>query len=712
MNICFIGKYPPIQGGVSRDNFWSSYALAQAGFEVHVVTNAQEVEYQFRIFEDSSLTPFLNSLKEQEDKGSIQVHYSSNVSTTAYIPWANPFVTKLAAIATEVVEKYGCDLIYSYYLEPYAVAAHLVSHWTGIPYGIRHAGSDVGRLFQFPELRTTYTRVLQDADYIFVSPNTLRRFLHLGVDWERLYTFNAHSLPTEYFCPTFPPLNVSQYLLTVKEHFPASRYQGIFQRFLEKPFDPSLPTIGIYGKTGQTKGSFDLLQALSKLHKAGIKFNFLALTQGHIPVTTAFAQAIQEYALEEVAWLLPFMPHWEVPRFIRACTVVCFLERDFSIPIHHPAVPREVLACGTCLILSREIAAKQVYKDRLADGSNVILVDPHNIDELATALQTVICNPQVAQEIGARGYKDVSSHLEDFAAYTNGLAFTFDTIFQDVRERRNLMSVSEMQACLARLYVNRPFRQLFHLNEDLVFQEYKLDDEERQVLKNIDKRMLDYFANSLINKRKKRFQSIFPLLNQVLGPEFERYYERYYHVYPAKPHEPTLQQVLDFGDFMEQCLAVDADVAPYAGELARYEKLCFSTKFQPSPQDTFATINEKHSVSQQLLDRSVCPLLSPSVQIAEFQYNVDKIASTLQLQQEPGDVQKGSYWMIFQQTDTTQPRIFSISPAIGHLLELCDGQHTLLDIIQIMQRITGRSNLESIIDRSLQDLHNLSIVGV
>src|SRR5436190_19680886 len=49
MKLCFVGKYPPIQGGVARDSFWAAIALAQQDVEVHVVTNAREVEAEFRV---------------------------------------------------------------------------------------------------------------------------------------------------------------------------------------------------------------------------------------------------------------------------------------------------------------------------------------------------------------------------------------------------------------------------------------------------------------------------------------------------------------------------------------------------------------------------------------------------------------------------------------------------------------------------------------
>ena len=49
MRLCYISKYPPVQGGVSRQNFWMARALADRGIEVHLVTNAPEVEEGFRI---------------------------------------------------------------------------------------------------------------------------------------------------------------------------------------------------------------------------------------------------------------------------------------------------------------------------------------------------------------------------------------------------------------------------------------------------------------------------------------------------------------------------------------------------------------------------------------------------------------------------------------------------------------------------------------
>ena len=47
MRICIIGKFPPIQGGVSMRTYWTAHALAMHGYEVHVVTNAKEAQARF-----------------------------------------------------------------------------------------------------------------------------------------------------------------------------------------------------------------------------------------------------------------------------------------------------------------------------------------------------------------------------------------------------------------------------------------------------------------------------------------------------------------------------------------------------------------------------------------------------------------------------------------------------------------------------------------
>ena len=63
------------------------------------------------------------------------------------------------------------------------------------------------------------------------------------------------------------------------------------------------------------------------------------------------------------------------------------------------------------------------------------------------------------------------------------------------------MSMAEMQACLARLYVDRAFRRLFALEPETVLREYRLSAEEAEALRALDGNALERFARSLRSKR-------------------------------------------------------------------------------------------------------------------------------------------------------------------------------------------------------------------
>ena len=130
------------------------------------------------------------------------------------------------------------------------------------------------------------------------------------------------------------------------------------------------------------------------------------------------------------------------------------------------------------------------------------------------------------------------------------------------------MSLAEMQSCLARLYTDFAFQQLYFLDPAISLKEYQLSPLERQALAGLNRTQLKRFAVSLINKRRDRFEIAFPLLFKAAGPQISRYFPRFYHLFRSQNEEA---QFLEFGRFMEQTLRADPEVPPYLSELARYE---------------------------------------------------------------------------------------------------------------------------------------------
>lgn len=403
-----MGKYPPIQGGVSAQTYWAARGLAERGHEVFVVTNADEVEDTYRI--DLDGCDPADYAPTFPNGGMVRVYGLDPADRRiSHIPQSNPFVSRLAGLAAQVVREHGCERIVASYLEPYGVAGHLAATWTGVPLLVRHAGSDVDRLMRLPELAVTYREVLRAATAVITPRATTGRMLALGVAADALRSAPLLAVPTVAFNPTAEPLTPAE----VERLARLLPYRGGSDRV----FDPSRPTVGIYGKPGETKGTYDLLAAAALLRADGLDFNLLMLTgpshAGRIEPLLADGR------LADRTFVLPFLPHWRVPRFIRTCTAVCFLERDFPIAIHGPTIPREVLACGTCLVLSDEIYRKQSYRDDLVDGTNVVLVpDPKDRPALAARLRPLLDKPALAIEIGARG-RLVTAHLDRFDRFVD-----------------------------------------------------------------------------------------------------------------------------------------------------------------------------------------------------------------------------------------------------------------------------------------------------
>ena len=82
LKLCIIGKYPPIQGGVSCQMYWLARCFAETGNQVHFVTNANEVELDYRIYipeqENSKLECSF------ENGGYVKLHKTQEVKQAKY----------------------------------------------------------------------------------------------------------------------------------------------------------------------------------------------------------------------------------------------------------------------------------------------------------------------------------------------------------------------------------------------------------------------------------------------------------------------------------------------------------------------------------------------------------------------------------------------------------------------------------------------------
>jgi glycosyltransferase involved in cell wall biosynthesis len=412
VRICIIGKYPPIQGGVSTRSYWTAHALAARGHEVHVVTNAKEAGSPFRVY----MRPQdWKACEASNGRGSVRVHWSDPVDRSqSYIPMASPFVSKLAGIAVHVALEHPFDVIYAHYLEPYGVAGHLAAEIIGVPHVVRLAGSDAGRLWHHPQLQPVYDHVLRSAKAVIAAGEVARRAIERGVAVERVVWGGAFAVPDDVFAPQGPLLDVADLRRAVES-------EPEFRNCVWGDFAGQSPYFGVYGKLGETKGSFALLAAMQRLKAQGLEVGLVALAHGTTPVQRRFRAAVRKLGLTDRMLQLPFLPNWRVPEFLRSSLAVCCLEQDFPIGLHSPIVALETLLSGACLVASTEVIRKLPAYGRLVHRYGCIAIDDvTDIEMLASELAAIARDPRPAAALGTRGRR-FACELQRGAQFPNKL---------------------------------------------------------------------------------------------------------------------------------------------------------------------------------------------------------------------------------------------------------------------------------------------------
>jgi glycosyltransferase involved in cell wall biosynthesis len=369
--------------------------------------------------------------------GSVKVFNTTALGRNDVIPWAQPYATKLFGLGLETLASQPCDLIVGWYFEPYGLVAAQLAQALGCPFILRHAGSDIGRLIKHQNLGPAYRWALSLASKILTTAQTAPLLVDMGARESACHVTRGSAIP-RYFMGRIPKLDLPVIVSAAEPWYEKMGLDGTATDVLHQGLGnharllSGLPVIGVYGKVGRSKGSYDLLDTLEGMLADGDDFEFLAISGGQPAVFQAYLHHLASKSrLRERAVTLPFMAQWRIPGFLRACDLVCFLERDFAITFHAPKVATEVLASGTALVCSGEIADKQYYSESLVPGKNYLRVDdPKNHDSLRDVLAYGLRHERERRDMAIHG-RLLARHLDNTATATDGYA---DAIEQSLME--------------------------------------------------------------------------------------------------------------------------------------------------------------------------------------------------------------------------------------------------------------------------------------
>lgn len=646
LRVCIVGKYPPIEGGVSATTYWLARGLASRGHEIHVVTNADEVEDRFRMRLDPADADMLQP--RFGNGGFVRVHHieAFDPVAMAHIPSANPYFTRLASLATDVVRRYHCDVILASYLEPYGISGWFAAQRCGRPLLIRHAASDIDRLARVPDLALTYKEILRDATAVLTFPRLVRRFAGMGVPLSQIAQAPPYRHDFRYFSPDGAALDLDEVALCDGAGKPLQRQRT------------GIPTFGVYGKVGAAKGTLDLISALDRLASEGRPFRLAAMVGEESGRT--LRNRLVEAGIAEQTLILPFLPNWRVPEFIRACTAVCFLERGFPVTIHGPMIAREVLACGSCLVVSKEIADKHQNSERLVDGTHFLVVaDPRDIDELTACLRAVIQDPAKAQRIGAAGARAVAQP----GAYER-----FVTSWEELLERHSRASTGPAPR-------------------------------ERPAGPSARRSALELAVPSLLAYAESVQPSVV---------------EQFIH-HDGDAALPGC--ALDFCSVLAHSLPTDlsAESRAVLADALRYTAARLRVGFDVAGPPPFAVADELHTRAFTLAEAAdLYPVRANSAVVEEFDHDVSDVFGAARLRRTPAEdplarAEARRCLVLFCRTVNLAPCELEVGPAVVAMLELCDGRRTTAEVVDAVAH-GDEDGREPVVD-ALRRLYALGVLA-
>lgn len=129
------------------------------------------------------------------------------------------------------------------------------------------------------------------------------------------------------------------------------------------------------------------------------------------------------------------------------------------------------------------------------------------------------------------------------------------------------MSLREVQNLLARLYTETELRQTFLSSPEKIARQFNLSQQEIKELSAIFPDELNFFAESLFNKRLREVEKLLPQTTHFLRVDFEKYFREFSSAFLPVSIKKHLEDAVRFAEFLTKEIEDD-----WLQDLIRYEQ--------------------------------------------------------------------------------------------------------------------------------------------
>jgi hypothetical protein len=150
-------------------------------------------------------------------------------------------------LAIEVIRNHDIRIIDSNFILPYGISGNIAKSITGVPQILRHAGSDIGKLFKSASYSSLFKSLFQRVDKILTYLQLQELFLSIGIPESKISIDDKVIVDTRSFNPQVDPFPISEYSGTKLTGCPIINYIGKINKLL-------LAIEGFIGTGGGCKG--------------------------------------------------------------------------------------------------------------------------------------------------------------------------------------------------------------------------------------------------------------------------------------------------------------------------------------------------------------------------------------------------------------------------------------------------------------------------
>jgi len=318
MKILLIGKYPPMQGGISSKTYWLFKHLKSIGFEYRIVT-LNEPDYSA-----AKISPDCRDITVLE-----------RADTPWHIPETSLVDDQIIQAALKTSKTFNPDLIETNYLWPFCKDALLLAKLLQKPLLIRHAGSDIAKFYKEDKFHDVMSFYFNQAAAVVTNLSSKIIITNICNDLKKV-----HSIQRYVPCPE------------------------IFKPNSNKAFD--ILFAGKINYHWRYKG----LELLLKIIKAK---NLTALFVLGGKYKNDIEKQISNHQIEENIKIVDFVHPEKMPKMYHSCRFVwCWEEKeginDFSNIIW------EALFCNIPCILN-SVTSEKIKSEGISDDFNPLLYE-------------------------------------------------------------------------------------------------------------------------------------------------------------------------------------------------------------------------------------------------------------------------------------------------------------------------------------------------